>query len=404
LGRSAPRNTSIPRFLSLASDLHGASPIMGRRKTCIFTTLLTVAVGSTAYAADPSTTAAKVKTVDKSKVDSIIDTWAPKPKLVALKMIQKYGAPHEVTDSMLVWHKTGAWKKTIVHRDEIPHDFPKPHNDILEQFVDYRVAPDKVDELLQFDGSITVHRTSGELSARCDKEEMNFLAINLANEIATGKMSVDQARDTFGKEAVAAMLGKKPANTLAFRFPGTDKPTLDADKPVIAGAPVRVSPMQKDDPHQVPGQLQGDPEIVAIMITANARELAALDLIMPKLQDQAARTFAQKLQTDHASGLEKALQLAQKAKITPIEGAIVDQMKKDGAETSIDLIKTDDKKLASTFVEKMVAGHQKTLELIDKQLLPAVQNADVKKALSEMRGVVSAHLEHGKSIRSRTSS
>lgn len=28
---------------------------------------------------------------------------------------------------------------TIVYRDEVPHNFPKPHTDVLELFVDYRV-------------------------------------------------------------------------------------------------------------------------------------------------------------------------------------------------------------------------------------------------------------------------
>lgn len=39
-----------------------------------------------------------------------------------------------------------------------------------------------------------VERTRGELAARCDKEEMNYLALNLANDIATGKVDVDEAR------------------------------------------------------------------------------------------------------------------------------------------------------------------------------------------------------------------
>ncbi|MEX2153654.1 MAG: hypothetical protein WD825_09970 [Gemmatimonadaceae bacterium] len=58
----------------------------------------------------------------------------------------------------------------------MPHSFPKPHTDLLEQFIDYRVPVDKYDELAAYDGSVIVERTKGEISARCDKEAMNFLA------------------------------------------------------------------------------------------------------------------------------------------------------------------------------------------------------------------------------------
>ncbi len=51
----------------------------------------------------------------------------------------------------------------------VPHDFPMPHPDLLEQFVDYQVPPDKFDELAQYDGSVIVERTKGEISARCTR-------------------------------------------------------------------------------------------------------------------------------------------------------------------------------------------------------------------------------------------
>jgi len=52
--------------------------------------------------------------------------------------------------------------------EEIPHDFPKPHMDMLLQSIDYPVPPDKFDELAAYDGSVIAERTKGELAARCD--------------------------------------------------------------------------------------------------------------------------------------------------------------------------------------------------------------------------------------------
>jgi hypothetical protein len=44
---------------------------------------------------------------------------------VATAMIAKYGAPNEITEPMLIWHDNGVWKRTIVHREEVAHDFRK---------------------------------------------------------------------------------------------------------------------------------------------------------------------------------------------------------------------------------------------------------------------------------------
>ncbi len=51
------------------------------------------------------------------------------------------------------------------------------HTDLLEQFIDYKVPLDKYDDLAKFDGSVGVNRTKGELSARCDAEAHNLLAL-----------------------------------------------------------------------------------------------------------------------------------------------------------------------------------------------------------------------------------
>lgn len=74
----------------------------------------------------------------------------------------------------------GPWKRSELVNEEIQHDFPKPHHDMLKQAIAWKVPAGKFDDLAEYDGSIIVERTKGEVAARCDKEEANFLAINLA--------------------------------------------------------------------------------------------------------------------------------------------------------------------------------------------------------------------------------
>lgn len=50
------------------------------------------------------------------------------------------------------------------------------------------------DEIANYDGSVYLDRTRGEASAKCDKEAMNFLALNLLNDVVTRRRSVQDAR------------------------------------------------------------------------------------------------------------------------------------------------------------------------------------------------------------------
>ena len=172
--------------------------------------------------------------VDAAIVDGITESWAAIPKKVAGKMIERYGLPNEATPSRLIWFDTGLWKRTIVYRDEIPHNFPKPHTDVLEQFVDYRVPPEKFSDLARYDGSVIVERTKGEVSARCDMEEMNFLALNLMHDIVTGRRTVEEARKFYAETAAAFMTGQSSPYTDALQFAARSDDAADPDKTTMA--------------------------------------------------------------------------------------------------------------------------------------------------------------------------
>jgi hypothetical protein len=166
--------------------------------------------------------------------DSLIAGWPEKPRAIARAMFEKYGAPDTYSDRMLVWHDNGAWKRTIVYRDEVEHMFPVKHTDFLEQTVAYKVPLDKVGDLARFDGSVIVDRTRGELSARCDKEENNRLALNMADEISRGKRSVSDARAFLTKTIAMRMAGKSSESMDKLSFtPASPVDAADQDAGTI---------------------------------------------------------------------------------------------------------------------------------------------------------------------------
>ena len=143
-------------------------------------------------------------------VDKVLDKWPQASRAAAQKIIDYYGAPNEITPSRLFWYDNGPWKRTVAYREEVPHDFPVPHTDVLEQTINYHVPAEKVGDIGLFDGSLIIARTKGEVTANCDNEGANILALNLMHEIVTGIRTPQEARD-FAKEEIAAFLMNRSA-------------------------------------------------------------------------------------------------------------------------------------------------------------------------------------------------
>lgn len=171
--------------------------------------------------------------VDLDTVKTTTKDWPAMAVKNVEQMTQKYGPPNEAIPSRLIWYNNGPWKRTIVYRDEIPHNFPQPHSDTLEQVIDYQVPIDKFNELAKFDGSVIVERTKGEVAARCDMEAANILALNLMHEIVEGKLTAEQAREKYSEQTAAFVMNRPApyAEKLQFEVPKDN--TMDTDDVTI---------------------------------------------------------------------------------------------------------------------------------------------------------------------------
>ncbi len=149
-------------------------------------------------------------------------------------MIDRYGEPNETTDSQLVWRSCGEWKRIVASKTFWQHDFPAPHQDCVECFIDYRVPPEKFSELAAFDGSVIAERTAGELSARCHDEEANRLALNLAHDIVAGDKTARQARDYYAQEFLDYRRGRPTPYMAKLRFTHHNGRTADPDQRVLS--------------------------------------------------------------------------------------------------------------------------------------------------------------------------
>ena len=169
----------------------------------------------------------------KAKMDPMMRGWPKASRDAVMYMTNKYGAPMHMTEHSAMWGTTGQWKRTIVYNYEVKHDFPAPHTDVMQQWIDYKTPLDKYDDLAMYDGSVVAERTNGELSARCDKEAANFLAINLAHDIVTDKRTPDDARRMYAEQIMAMMAMRPAPYTERLMFTPMMSGTMDADRPAM---------------------------------------------------------------------------------------------------------------------------------------------------------------------------
>ena len=158
-----------------------------------------------------------------------VSNWPEASKMAVDEITAKYGKPDGVTADELFWLKKGVWKKICVTKMESKHSFPIEHTDMMQTTINYDVPEDKMDDLGKFDGSVTFDRTQGTMSARCDKEGNNFLALNLANDIITGKKTVLSARKAYGDIVKLKMKGGNPLYMAKLTFTPKSN-TADPDK------------------------------------------------------------------------------------------------------------------------------------------------------------------------------
>lgn len=153
-----------------------------------------------------------------NRASSLASGWPDSSIQAAKEMLSRYGEPTETTSDSLIWRNVAPFKKILVHKEVNSSRFPLLHQNALEHVVDYRAIGTKVDDIWNYNGSIVLNRTKGEMSAYGENEAMNILSLNLAHDVITGRYSADAARIMFGKETIDYMNGKLTANTGVLKF------------------------------------------------------------------------------------------------------------------------------------------------------------------------------------------
>jgi putative membrane protein len=152
---------------------------------------------------------------------------------------------------------------------------------------------------------------------------------------------------------------------------------------------------------QAPGPT--DPQIAAIVVTANQVDIDAGTLAKSKSTNKEVQDFAQLMITDHTGVNKSATALVQKLHVTPEDNATSQGLKKGGDDNLAALKKLSGSAFDRAYVDHEVTYHQAVIDAVDSTLIPNAKNADLKALLIKVRPAFVAHLEHAKQLQSKLS-
>jgi len=146
-----------------------------------------------------------------------------------------------------------------------------------------------------------------------------------------------------------------------------------------------------------------DPQIAAIVATADQVDIDAGTLALTKTKDPSVKAFAQRMVTDHTDLNKQATELLSRLHVTPQPNDTSKQLQQGGEENLAALKRLSGAAFDKAYIDHEVAYHEAVLHAVDDTLIPSAQNAELKALLVKARPIFESHLEHAKQLASTLS-
>lgn len=167
----------------------------------LISTLLFTACSSESKKTKTPETAA-VPTMSAEQVQRETASWPEFHKQIIQEITAKYGQPNESTSDQIIWNNNGPWIKTVVKKTELTMP--------LEQTAKIDVPSDKMGDVSLFNTNVVVDSTTDEVTSSANKEDLNFLSLNLTKEIVNGNISPMEARRQYSDQTMQAEESRTP--------------------------------------------------------------------------------------------------------------------------------------------------------------------------------------------------
>lgn len=133
----------------------------------------------------------------------------------------------------------------------------------------------------------------------------------------------------------------------------------------------------------------------------NVGEIEQVTAVQGRLTDPDLSTMADRIIIDHRAALQSLEQVSTQLAVVGEESELSRELQEDVNEKTDELAAKQGEELEKVFIEAQVESHQKALEVIDDELMPSTTEPTLQQYLTELRGLVTAHLEMCKAHQER---
>jgi putative membrane protein len=141
-----------------------------------------------------------------------------------------------------------------------------------------------------------------------------------------------------------------------------------------------------------------DPQIAAILDTADQIEIDAGKLAKSASQSKDIRQFAQQMIDDQGAISRSVSQLMTKLNVTPELSLASEKLQKGGDDNLAALKKLQGRAFDKAYIDHEVKYHEALIGMLDKTLIPGASNVELKTLLARTRATLAAHVEHARKL------
>lgn len=143
------------------------------------------------------------------------------------------------------------------------------------------------------------------------------------------------------------------------------------------------------------GALLTDAQIAAIMALVHNTEIDQARLALAKSKDPQVLSFASLMLTEHNQAKQQESTLGMSTAASPTQQMLAAR----GQETTASLQDKSGKEFDRAYLQAQVDQHQQALDSIDRQLLPAAKNPQLRAHLQQIRPGIEQHLRTAREAR-----
>jgi putative membrane protein len=139
-------------------------------------------------------------------------------------------------------------------------------------------------------------------------------------------------------------------------------------------------------------------QIAMVTDAANSAEIEQGKLAQNKAKAASVKKFAAMMVKHHGEAKAEQAKLFKQLSLTPTQSQKATALQQDAEKTLTSLRSATGTSFDASYIDSQVEAHQKVLDALDNDLLPAATDQQLIDALNKMKATVKSHLQEAKTI------